>query len=478
MTQGEVTQVEVTQGEVTEGEVTEGEVIQQSTHEPGGSPAAPVPLQDASAGGFQPGWLTGMRWGITAGMTAATWITYSVLGFELPLDRVGFFLGLMLGVSLLSTLMQHSGRWKGRLVQTLLLVVDVLALGGVLLYSGGPFNPFSALYLAYVALAVVVLGSRAGWLLVVLSGGLYGAILVGFDSSAIPHGHSADEILAIHLQGVWMALVIVGAFIVVFVGRVRRELDLQSKALREARESALEARQLASLGTLAAGAAHELGTPLGSIALVAKELELALSHEASAGAQLPHEIMEDVAVINTEVARCRTILDQLSARSGHTVGDIPREHAVGPLLQEVVDGLADAGRVELRFDAAAAAENVAVPRRSLIHSLRAVITNGLQASAPDQGVVVELARRRARLTITVTDAGSGMSPEVLARAMDPFFSTKPEGSGMGLGLYLTRQVLDEIGGSLTIASRPGEGTTVRIVLPSTSREQPGEHGNV
>ncbi len=415
-----------------------------------------------------------MQWGVIFGMTVATWVTHAVLGFHLPLDHVVFWLGLMTAVSALATVMQRLGRWKSRGVQTLLLVFDVVALTAVLYYSGGPFNPFSSLYLAYIALAVVVLGSGPGWLLVALAGVMYGGILLTFDPDTVPHEHDPDTILGIHLRGVWMALVIVGAAIVVFVGRVRRELDRQAAELRAAREAALEARQLASLGTLAAGAAHELGTPLGSIQLVARELELALGEAAAAGSHLPHEITEDVAVIRTEVARCRTILDQLSARSGHSVGDTLEPHAIGDLLEEAVGGLAEAGRVDLRLDDAAAREQVRVPRRSLIHSLRAVITNGLQASDADQRVELALVRRTGGLVVTITDRGHGMSPEVLARAMDPFFSTKPEGSGMGLGLYLTRQVLEEVGGSLTIASRPGEGTTVRIVLPAPAHAEPGE----
>jgi two-component system sensor histidine kinase RegB len=267
-----------------------------------------------------------------------------------------------------------------------------------------------------------------------------------------PQGHFAG-----HLRGMWVAFGVSGLLITYFALSLAR----QRQELSRLREQALQDRHLTALGTLAAGAAHELGTPLGSIHLLAGELP----HMAG------DEREEAVTTIQHEVARCKSIVHrmkspELSAQDLSADGGPPWPlGALGEQASEVARGsgvpltVAGPRDVELRQ-----------PRAALEQIVRELVTNAIDACRRrgDGGgeVVVELARDGERVRVEVRDAGVGMEPEVAANAFDPFWSTKAEGEGMGLGLYLARAQLRQLGGTLELESTPGRGTTLRMLLPA------------
>jgi two-component system sensor histidine kinase RegB len=228
----------------------------------------------------------------------------------------------------------------------------------------------------------------------------------------------------------------------------------------------LQARseKIEALGTLAAGAAHELATPLSTIAVVAKEVERELD-----GIEIPAVVLEDISVIRSELDRCRKILDRMSTESGQTVGETMSSVAASELLRAVNEPYERHPLVRTSCSNRAADARVRVPVQGLAQALRGIVQNALDADPGDSPIRIAADCDGRALQITVEDSGRGMTREVLQRAGEPFFTTKEPGSGMGMGLFLARSVIERIDGQIDIQSTVGEGTTVRVTLPIANR---------
>ena len=199
------------------------------------------------------------------------------------------------------------------------LTLDTLLLTGLLHATGGASNPFSVLYLVYITLAAVVLGARWTWFLAALSVGCYGLLFA--THLPLEHAcHLAPE-MQLHLQGMWVAFCVAAVLTAYFVVQMSTAIERRDAEMSAMRDRAARSERLASLTTLAAGAAHELGTPLATIAVAARELERSI--RALPGAQAA-ALVEDATLIRSEVDRCRAILNRLGAQVGQTPGEAPR----------------------------------------------------------------------------------------------------------------------------------------------------------
>jgi two-component system sensor histidine kinase RegB len=247
-----------------------------------------------------------------------------------------------------------------------------------------------------------------------------------------------------------------------FVVQLAAALERRDAEIAGVREQAARNERLASLTTLAAGAAHELGTPLGTIGVVARELERSIE---ALGAQAPDGMAEDARLIRSELHRCRRILDEMSARAGENAGESPEVVRLGDVVAESLQALPD-GLAE-RVSAEGLSEIIVrAPQHALARALFNLVRNGLEAGGPEGRVTISGGLTDGWLRLAVSDAGPGMPADVLARAGEPFFSTKPAGRGMGLGLFLTRTLLENLGGRMRLESSPPAGTTVWVELPA------------
>jgi two-component system sensor histidine kinase RegB len=269
-----------------------------------------------------------------------------------------------------------------------------------------------------------------------------------------------------HLQGMWVAFGIAAAFIVYFVSRVTRDLAAREGELAAVRAAASRNEKLAALATLAAGAAHELATPLSTIAIAAKDLERSLLVDPErAGASL-----EDAKLIRDEVARCRRILQQMSVEAGQTAGESAVATSPEAIVALALEGLPAGANIERMLEHDARDVRLWLPEQGVALALRGILKNALEAvaareDAASRGVVLRVMQRDGGCVIEVHDDGPGMPQSVLARVGEPFFTTKEPGSGMGLGVFVARALCEQIGGRLDIESVPGRGTTVRMHLP-------------
>lgn len=403
-------------------------------------------------------WLVRLRWWAFAGQIAT--IATTVLALDIPLRLAP--LAAITSVTALSNLWLASrpGRVPPSRVPAA-LVLDTLSLTGLLYFTGGPSNPFSALYLVHVTLAAVVAGMRWTGALVALSATSYALLFFAHvPVPALAHvHHQPGGRPSPHLVGMWVAFTVTAGLIAYFVTHLAGELRAREARLAEAERLAARNQRLASLTTLAAGAAHELGTPLGTIAVAAKELERTLT---LAGAAEAH--VEDARLIRAEAARCRDVLQQMSGRTGAITGELPDRTTAAEVFSDVAERVGAAGRDRLKLAAAPSGEAaVFVPRNGLAQALATLARNALDAEA--RAVTLSVEHDHEALRLVVTDDGQGMSAAVLERLGEHFFTTKAPGAGMGLGVFLARSFAEAWGGHLSFSSTPGEGTRAVLELP-------------
>jgi two-component system sensor histidine kinase RegB len=415
-------------------------------------------------------WLVRLRWGAIVGQAAV--IAYVEWGLKigLPLTALSVILVVELAANVGFEVWLRRRFPVSEPVVAAAMALDVSCFTALLYLTGGPLNPFSFLYLVHIALAALVLRQLWAWTLVLLSIGASAALFVRHVPLPMDHGmgmtsaahhhmmhHGAGEPLDMHLRGMWVAFAVAAAFIVYFINRVTGALSEREAELARARELAARTEKLASMATLAAGAAHELATPLSTIAVIAKELERATTLDS---------IAADARLVREQVERCRSILTQLSEGAGEAPGEAARPTSLEELVRVALDGLTAPDRVRLEWAEGAYGSAIVVPLRAVAQALRSVLSNGIDASPSDRDVVLRIEPSGSAFRFEIADSGTGMSSEVLAHATEPFFTTKDPGRGMGLGLFLTRSVVEHLGGAIDIDSKPGEGTRVVVTVPS------------
>ena len=344
--------------------------------------------------------------------------------------------------------------------------LDTLCLTAMLGLTGGPNNPFSLLYLVQITLSAVVLHKNWTWALGVLSTVCFGLLFFFHIPLAALETHHAEEGLSAHLVGMWIAFVIAAGLITFFTGKVSDALRRREREVLDLQEQVAKHERLASLVTLAAGAAHELGTPLATIAVVAKELErYAMNFNAG------DAVLDDAKLIRSEVERCRLILARMSAQGAEPMGETAREIGIARLLSDVHGQFPESERRCITVEAPEEAVTAILPVQATVQALAALVQNALDANLEQRPVVVRAALSGAQLSISIVDRGSGMPDNVLRRIAEPFFTTKEPGRGMGLGTFLVRTFAERLGGRLAFQSISGQGTTAMLELPLNSSRQ-------
>jgi two-component system sensor histidine kinase RegB len=411
-------------------------------------------MGDGAAAHVNLPWLVRLRWlavfGQASALAVAHWVFYFELTVWLALTAIGLVAASNVALSLASRVQRRA--WAESQVMGSVMALDTVLLTVLLVASGGVMNPFTILYLVHITLSAVVLSARWTLLVSALSFAGYGAL---FLLPSDPHAqHGPHDSFTPHLQGMWLAFVVAAGLITIFVRQMIRASARQREQLREA--GARHAR-LASITTLAAGAAHELGNPLGTIAIAAHDARLALGDSP-----LGRAVVEDLELILLEVERCRTILGSMAARAPEAT-EAPGVFTLDDLSLGIRLQLGEqAARIQFR---AAAADTLELPLRQTTQSVLALVRNALDASEGEEPIVVHVSRLGADAHICVEDRGAGIPESIRARLGEPFFTTKEPGRGLGLGLFLARVFAENRGGELTIDSRLGAGTRARLRIP-------------
>lgn len=420
-------------------------------------------------------WLLRLRWGAIVSQLVTIGVVESV--FDLSLD-VRSLLAVVAATAFSNALCARFLAESPRLREWMLAALmglDFVLLTLLLYLAGGASNPFSVLYLVHVALAAAVLTSTHAFLLAFLSSAAFGSLfLLPARHDAVVHAmgmhdHAATGSMGLHFQGMWVAFSIAAFVIVYFVTRISSDLEAQRAAAAEARTIALRSEKLASLATLAAGAAHELATPLSTIAVVAKEL----SRDLASGTGSEHA-QADAQLIREEVERCRQILAHMASDAGESTGESFELVSSEKLIDTALGMLKQRARVHV---SSGGADLTLLPVRAVASALRAVLNNALDASGPNTQVDLSAHAEERSLRFVVQDRGPGMDDATLLRVGEPFFTTKEPGRGMGLGIFLARAVVERLGGRVRFESRTGHGTRVTLELPrahTNDKDRPHE----
>ena len=262
-----------------------------------------------------------------------------------------------------------------------------------------------------------------------------------------------------HLQGMWVAFGLAALLTTFFVRKVTQAIAEQREQIASLREAGARNARLAAITTLAAGAAHELGSPLGTIAIAAHDAKLALDRIPGAS-----EVAEDMQLIALEVDRCQEILGLMAARAGQSADDAdPLELA--ELMRSVRAQLGEERSARVEFLLRGEDAELRLPAGQTTQSVVALVRNALDASPAGAPIVVEVSQRAGEAQISVADRGTGIPASVLARVGEPFFTTKQPGRGLGLGVFLVRAFVESRGGELDIESTLGVGTRARMRIP-------------
>lgn len=424
----------------------------------GVSGVAPTPL---TAHLINCQWLLRLRLGSLTGQVATILSVQLGMGIQLPLGFLFLLIGMATATTIAAWIWLRSTRRAPLQLLPALMVHDVLHLTVLLYLTGGPLNPFSFLYLVLIAMSAVSMTPRFTWGLAALSAACSALLFVGHRPLPLSHA----EQMRLHLPGMWVAFIVAAVFIVYFLMRVTHALRERERELEAARNLALRRERLASLATLSAGAAHELGSPLSTIAVVATELLRQPTCERDT-------LRADLELISGSVARCRHVLAQLATDAGQNPGENLTQFAVAEWAVEARHAVASQPAIDVQIPPELAGRTLFGPRRALTQALSALLKNAQQASqATPAPIVLQVEMAAAGLVVRVRDSGSGISEATLRHIGEPFFTTKAPGQGMGLGLFLCREVIESLGGELQIESRLGCGTCVTLQVPlATMRE--------
>lgn len=408
--------------------------------------------------------LISIRWAAVLGQSAAILLVHYGLDYALPLIPCAAAIGASALLNVVLTLRGQLGRPLSDYHAVLYLGYDILQLTALLYFTGGLNNPFAVLILAPVIVSATALGRPAT---IGLGGLAVAAITVlAFFHQPLPWPRPGFVLPEYYMLGVWQALVIGILFTAAWVGSVSEESRATGDALVETQVALSRAQRLSELGALAAAAAHELGSPLATIAVVAKEMARDVPKDSPLAA--------DVTLLIEQSDRCREILAQLSQKPEQRRDFEPGR--VLPLAQ-FLDFVAEPYRAEgkaVAIQAAPAGEDAGgepeierVPE--VIHALGTIIQNATQFAR--NGVTIDAKWGADTITIEIADDGPGFPPLLLDRLGEPYVSTrKDEGGHMGLGLFIAQTLLGRYGARLAFANRREGGARVSVAWDRATAE--------
>lgn len=410
-----------------------------------------------------------LRWLAVGGQAVGVLFVAFGLGFPLPLFECFALIGFSAAVNLALVLRLGGSHRPSVRLAAGQVAFDLLQLGGLLALTGGLQNPFSLLLLAPVSVSATTLPQRAAFLIAFLAAVIASVLSVWhLPLPWAPHEHLVFN--RIYVIGIWVSIICGVVFISAYTNRVAHDARQIADALAATELALSRKEQLSALDGLAAAAAHELGTPLSTIALAAKEMRA----EAEPGSDLA----DDVELIIAQAARCRAILAKLR-NLGNEGGDPFAAVPLADLLAEVARPHEGRGKAIL-FYTEDSSGPAPVFRRSvgLLYGLGNLIENASDFAR--SSVRIEAGWDAETVWVSITDDGPGFAPELIARLGEPYLTSRPRDpqgpdaskpGGLGLGVFIAKTLLERTGGRLAFQNiAPNGHAQVRIVWPRSAAE--------
>jgi two-component system sensor histidine kinase RegB len=369
------------------------------------------------------------------------------------------------------------------------LCMDVLALAYLLYLTGGASNPIIWVFLLPLIVTAIMLPQAYAWNMVIITSCVY-TVLIAYNvplPALAPHmdHHAMMQMTTemslqlqliedrrhfnLHVFGMWFGFVFSAGLVAFFVVALAKTLKERERSLSEARESALRDDRVVSLGTLAASAAHDMGTPLGTIAILAHEMTADLPEH-----RFP-DLYQKLIIMQNQVDRCKQALSVMSASSG----EMRAESGKAMLVTEYVDELLNQWRThkastKMKLTIAPTVDTQAqiIAERTVTHSIINILNNAAEATLDGQGIEFQLDWDAMLLNLKIRDFGPGLPPELIGFAgQQPVKSNK---QGMGVGLFLTYTTIKRLGGTIGFENIESGGACVSISLPLIAKESTDE----
>lgn len=414
--------------------------------------------------------LVRLRWLAITGQAAAVAVVRFGFGFPLPFGFCFLMIAASAWVNLAMRIQYPASHRLSDAAATLLLAFDILQLAALLYLTGGLQNPFSMLFLAPVLISATALTPERTLALGLLAVGAATLLVLAHRPLPWFPGETLD-IPFVYVTGIWTAILLGTAFTGTYAWRVAEEARQLAQALAATELVLAREQHLSQLDGLAAAAAHELGTPLATIALVAKELDHALPKEGP--------ISEDIQLLREQVDRCRTILGKLTSM-GQDQTDFLETISLGHLVEEVVAPQRALG-TEIEIEAGGdGPEPMGRRNPGVVYGLANIVDNAVDFA--ESRVRIKASWSRTEVRLEVSDDGAGYAPEVLLRVGEPYVTTRSAaeqietgedgGSGLGLGLFIAKTLIERSGAQLVLsnASPPATGAVARIIWPRRAFE--------
>ncbi|WP_421861522.1 ActS/PrrB/RegB family redox-sensitive histidine kinase [Parvibaculum sp.] len=407
-----------------------------------------------------------LRWLAIAGQLGAVLVVHFGLGFPLPLGLCLAVIAASAWLNVFLTLRYRSATRLPDWQAAVYLAIDLAQLAVLLFLTGGLQNPFALLFMAPVTISATTL-SLASTGLLLAQAFTYVTLLSWFHMPLPWRPGETPELPPLYVTGHWMALLLGLGFMAAYAWRVSQESRRMSAALSATQLVLSRAQRLSALDGLAAAAAHELGTPLGTISLVSKEL--------MRGQMSEEEMKEDLALLNSQAERCKDILSRLSKRPDGTDAIYSRLplHA---LLDEVVAPHRDMDvsfHIEVLADDEDASEPEIWRRPEMLYGLGNFIENAADFAREEVRVAAHYGKEH--VTLTIMDDGPGFTPDVLEKLGEPYVTTRPRRKqamqdpeagheGMGLGFFIGKTLLERTGATVEIGNRADGKAGARLAM--------------
>lgn len=373
--------------------------------------------------------------------------------FNMPLPYAGI-IGVLVVLNVLTWVRLRLTRPVTEGEVFTLLLFDGALLSALLYFVGGAANPFVLLLLLPLIIGAATLQEEYAWGMVAAIVTCYTLLMffyIPLPNTSLTYSRGFN----LETWGLWFGFVMSAELIAYLVMKVSNTLRDRERMIAEIRENALRDERLVALGALAVGTAHELGTPLGTMAILLKDLE-----RDYAGAP---NLSEKLTILRNQVERCKTSLSNMLSSTGQSRAEAGYGIALDSYLENVVvqwRAMRPAASVRYRWEGARPAPKI-VAEQALGQALINILNNAADASEDDVEIAGHWDERELRLE--VYDRGAGLAPAVGAHAGDLFFTTKA--TGHGLGLSLARAIFGRFGGALQLSNRAGGGACTRITLP-------------
>lgn len=430
-------------------------------------------------------WLYILRNLLLFGVVVSVFVAVHGLGIELPMNQLWLAIFAMSILNLYTWLRLRTPEPVTEHEIFSQICMDVLALAYLLYLTGGASNPIIWVFLLPLIVTAIMLPQSYAWNMVIITSCIY-TVLIAYNvplPALAPHTdhHSMMNLTPemslrmqliedrryfnLHVFGMWFGFVFSAGLVAFFIIALAKTLKERERSLADARESALRDERVVSLGTLAASAAHDMGTPLGTIAILAHEMA-----EDFPEHRFP-ELNSKLVILQQQLDRCKQALSVMSASAGEMRAESGQVLLVSDYIDQVLNQWRThkpATRLKLHLSGSADLDACIIAERTLTHSLINILNNAAEATADDAGIEFHADWDDFELNLKIRDFGPGLPPELVDFAgQTPVKSNK---QGMGVGLFLTYTTIKRLGGTIHFKNLDTGGACVAISLPILTKE--------